>query len=352
MSDDPVRQRLSSLSDDELVERVRAGSAAAVAALFERHHRALLSFCRHMLGRRAAGEAAVVESFRQALATLRKHDRPVHFTALLFAIARNRCGAAAPDKTVETAGLDPEVARDHELSALLAALGDLPPDQRAALLLTELDQHSREDVAAILGCPGDKVDALVAAARTALAGAETPPDWSCAHARTDLAAGGGAPRREAVRRHLAECVACVDFGEALRALRRALAIVLSVVPSDRLRAPEARETSERGSDRPSAGPDAPPGRRVNRTAAGAGAIAALVAGVIFVAIAVHGRGAPAPGAIAPPAGGAAVAKGGGGSGAGERARAGAGVAPAPYGGGLIVNIARTARRVADEAPSR
>ena len=333
MSDDPVRQRLSSLSDDELVERVRAGSAAAVAALFERHHRALLSFCRHMLGRRAAGEAAVVESFRQALATLRKHDRPVHFSALLFAIARNRCGAAAPDKTVETAGLDPEVARDHELSALLAALGDLPPDQRAALLLTELDQHSREDVAAILGCPGDKVDALVAAARTALAGAETPPDWSCAHARTDLAAGGGAPRREG-------------------ALRRALAIVLSVVPSDRLRAPEARETSERGSDRPSAGPDAPPGRRVNRTAAGAGAIAALVAGVIFVAIAVHGRGAPAPAAIAPPAGGAAVAKGGGGSGAGERARAGAGVAPAPYGGGLIVHIARTARRVADEAPSR
>src|SRR5436309_1011890 len=259
MSADPVRQRLSSLSDDELVERVRAGSAAAVAALFERHHRALLSFCRHMPGGRAAGEAALAYSFRQALSRLRKHDRPVHSSALLFAIARNRCGAAAPDKTVETAGLDPEVARDHELSALLAALGDLPPDQRAALLLTELDRHSHEDVAAILGCPGDKVDALVAAARTALAAAETPADWSCAQARTDLAAGrrrrgGGEGRGRTGRRRRRA------GGRASRAVRRR---------ADRARRPDgsarrrrsAVEMSDALAVRPAAGLT---GRRLGR----------------------------------------------------------------------------------------
>src|SRR5207249_324811 len=125
----------------------------------------------------------------------------------------------------------------------------------------------------------------------------------------ELAARGGVPLREAVRRHLLECAACVDFGEALRALRRALAVLLSVVPSDRLRAPEADAAAARRADRGAGGSDdIPPGRRMNRTAAGAGAVAVLVAGVIFAAIALHGHAAPAPAAVAP-AGGAVVAHG-------------------------------------------
>ncbi|HEY3020534.1 MAG TPA: RNA polymerase sigma factor [Solirubrobacteraceae bacterium] len=352
MSDEPVRQRLS---DDELVERVRAGSADAVAALFERHHLALLSFCRHMLGRREAAEAVVVESFHQALATLRKHDRPVHFAALLFAIARNRCHAGAgvgAERTIETLGLDPEVARDDALTALLGKLGNLPPDQRAALLLSELGRHSHEDIAAIVGCPGEKVDALVAAARTSLAGGEEAGEWSCAQARTDLAAGGGAPRREAARRHLVECAACVDFGEALRALRRALAIVLSVVPSDRLRAPDT-ESSARSSERPPAAPDEPPGRHINHAAAAiAGAVAVLLAAAIFLALGLVHRDVPTPGAVAPSAAGAAAPKAKGTASGRGHGASGAGVATGQGAGGLIVRTARTARRIADAAPAR
>jgi hypothetical protein len=37
-------------SDQRLVEQVHAGSEQAFEALFERHHRSVLAFCRHMLG--------------------------------------------------------------------------------------------------------------------------------------------------------------------------------------------------------------------------------------------------------------------------------------------------------------
>src|SRR3954453_4605679 len=161
MSDVPARLRLLERTDDELVERVRAGSRAAVEALFERHHETLLAFCRHMLGSRAAGEEAVVEAFRHAIAALRKLDRPVHLKALLFAIARNRFGVlhSGHGEKAETVGLHADVRRDPEVRAALQALGELPHDQRAALLLVELGRHTTEEIATIVGCPGGEGDA-------------------------------------------------------------------------------------------------------------------------------------------------------------------------------------------------
>ena len=37
-------------SDERLVELVRGGSEAAFEAIYDRHHRGILAFCRHMLG--------------------------------------------------------------------------------------------------------------------------------------------------------------------------------------------------------------------------------------------------------------------------------------------------------------
>src|SRR3954453_5310680 len=207
---------VSALSDDQLVERIRAGSESAVEKLFARHQRSLLTFCRFMLGRRDRGEAAVRESFAQALGTVRMHDRPVNLKALLFAIARNRClvmldrmPARAGD--VELSGLDAEVARDAELRGLVGVLGRLAVDQRAALLLAQLGRHTEEEIATIVGAPKEKVAALVGQARMAGAGVEKPGDWHCAQAVVELAGNDGHPRREATRRHLAECEACASF---------------------------------------------------------------------------------------------------------------------------------------------
>lgn len=246
-------------SDELLVEAVRQGVHAAVEVLFDRHNEALLSFSRHMLGRHEEAEDVVRAGFEQALRVVRRHDRPVHLKALLFTIARNRCVAALEsrprgDARVDLHGLDPEVARDADLQQLAGALGRLPLDQRAVLLLRELETHTREEIAAIAGCPADKADALLAEARTALTGTETPDDWACAHVRPLLAASGGAPpAREAMRRHVTTCESCDAFRAALTRQRRYLPIVLPVTPSASLTAPTLAPV-------PHAAPEPPPER--------------------------------------------------------------------------------------------
>src|SRR3954471_11023907 len=233
MSDAAARLRYHERSDDELVDRVRFGSQAAVEALFDRHHEGLLAFCRHMLGGRAAGEDAVVAAFGQALTALRRHDRPVRLNALLYATARTRFGTLAGGhaEATETVGLHSEVKRDPELRAALQAIAELPADQRAALLLFELGRHTTEEIATIVGCPGEKVDALVAAARRSVAGVDEPGDWTCAQARAELAARAAARRGESTRRHVAECAACEAFRGTIAHQRRLLAIVVPVAPS-------------------------------------------------------------------------------------------------------------------------
>ena len=120
-------QRMETLGDDQLVDWVRAGRQAAVVALFERHSLPLLAFCRHLLNHGASAEHMVRDSFGKALAGIRRHDRPVNFKVLLFAIARNRCAASAiAPELLDTQGLDPEVRRDPELRSMLADL-DAPP---------------------------------------------------------------------------------------------------------------------------------------------------------------------------------------------------------------------------------
>ena len=237
------RSSLEKGPDEQLVEAVRQGSQAAVEVLFDRYHEPMLSFCRHMLGRLEEAEDAVRASFEQAVGVVRRHDRPVHIKALLFTVARNRCVAALEslarvDARVDLRGLDPEVARDAELQLLAAAVGRLPLDQRAVLLLRELETHTREEIAAIAGCPADKADALLAEARTGLTGTEEPADWACAHVRPLLAASGGAPPpREAMRRHVTTCESCTEFRTALARQRRYLPIVIGVTPSPSLLPP-------------------------------------------------------------------------------------------------------------------
>jgi hypothetical protein len=44
------RRLLAALGDDRLVAEARRGNETAFEAIFERYHRPLLSFCRHILG--------------------------------------------------------------------------------------------------------------------------------------------------------------------------------------------------------------------------------------------------------------------------------------------------------------
>jgi hypothetical protein len=75
----------------------------------------------------------------------------------------------------------------------------LPPDQRAALVLFEVGDHSHQDIAAVLGVRREKVKALVFQARETLMGWRTARETPCGHVREQLATLNAAARWGAAR---------------------------------------------------------------------------------------------------------------------------------------------------------
>jgi RNA polymerase sigma factor (sigma-70 family) len=113
-------------SDERLVDMLRGGSEAAFEALFDRHHRGVLGFCRHMLGSVEEGEDAVQHTFLAAYRELAASDKPIQLRPWLYAIARNRCLTVLRTRSRQAVGeleepptehLAAEVERRHELRA-------------------------------------------------------------------------------------------------------------------------------------------------------------------------------------------------------------------------------------------
>src|SRR5688500_19745551 len=127
--------RLRTSGDAELVRLVRLGHEPAFEEIYERHHRGILSFCRHMLGSRDEGEDAVQHTFIAAYRDLRASDKPIHLKAWLYTIARNRClsmlrarreQVSLEDVEPATDGLAAQVQQRQDLKDMLRDLHRLP----------------------------------------------------------------------------------------------------------------------------------------------------------------------------------------------------------------------------------
>ena len=296
----PRKADLRTVGDGPLAAMAAGGDESAFEAIFERHHRGLLSMCRHLLGSLEEAEDALQHTFAAAYRQLTEGEPPEHLRAWLYRTARNRCTdivrarrelpAAAP--VVSTAGLPEEVERRSDLRELVSDIGRLPDDQRAALVLSEIEDLGHAEVADVLGCRRDKVRALVYQARSSLAGWREARQLPCREVREEIAvAHGGGLRRAHLRRHLKVCAGCAAFRKDMDRQRRRVALLLPV-----LAAPGLKE-------------------RVLEAALGAAA----------------GGGAAGTGAAA--GGGAAAGEGGaaGGGAAGGGAAAGGGTAAGPLG---------------------
>jgi RNA polymerase sigma factor (sigma-70 family) len=235
-------KRLLALArDDRLVQQIRRGNELAFEVAFERHGDGILGFCRHMLGSREEAEDAVQHTFAAAFNDLqRRLEREIALKPWLYTIARNRCLSVLRARREETAelmelpteGLHDQVARRAELRELLGDLGELPEEQRAALLLAEAAGLSHSEVAGVLGCEVARVKALVFRARSGLIERRDARETPCAQIREQLAnLRGGSLRRSGLRHHLRHCPGCSDYREQVRSQRQMLAVALPVVPS-------------------------------------------------------------------------------------------------------------------------
>jgi RNA polymerase sigma factor (sigma-70 family) len=229
---------LSALSDERLAVCAGAGEPRAFELLFERHHAALLAFCRHMLSSREAGEDALQQTFLRAIEALRRGAAPDHVRAWLFTIARNRCLAALAGRrpTAGTQAEDGVMHRRDELSELVADVARLPSEQRAALVLAELADLPQAQTARVLGVGEPRVKALIYQARQQLIAERAARGAGCDEVRTEIAvARGPALRRAQLRRHLRHCPDCRAFREEVAQQRTGLAAVLPIAAGEALR---------------------------------------------------------------------------------------------------------------------
>jgi RNA polymerase sigma factor (sigma-70 family) len=295
----PVLLRVA--SDERLVQHVREGSEAAFEAVYDRHHRGILAFCRHMLGSVEEAEDAVQHTFIAAYRDLVGSEKDIQLRPWLYAIARNRCYSVLRTRRERPLGeldepatenLSTEVQRRQDLRDLLADVAELPEDQRAALVLAELGAVSHDEIATVLDVPREKVKALVFQARTSLAASRTARDTPCEEIREQLAnLRGGSLRRTTIRRHLRTCAGCRAFRDEVAMQRKALAVALPVVPTLGLKesALAAAFGTGGGSGAAAAAAGAGAGAGAAAAASGGGALAAKA----LVAVVLVGGGATA-----------------------------------------------------------
>ena len=180
---------LRELSDEELMERFRGGTAGAFDVLLERHGQAVFRFALRQHGQRELAEDLMQEVFLRVIKKADSFRRRSKFTTWLYTIARNvSVDAMRRNRHRRTVSLDrplgdepdsqtlydvcsdggtggeqcagrgagrgaaDQLAMDREFSARLEqALQALPPEQREVFVLRELQGLPFAEIGGIVG---------------------------------------------------------------------------------------------------------------------------------------------------------------------------------------------------------
>lgn len=159
------RRSLREADDVTLVERVAAGDRDAFSVLMERHQDLVFSVALRLMGNREAALDATQETF---VTLFRKADRfraEAAFTTWLYRVATNTCydhlRKQQRRQTVQLPEhhdpIDPTAEDDFtsvELSPTVhEALASIPPDFRAAVVLSDVQGCSLMEIAEVLDIP-------------------------------------------------------------------------------------------------------------------------------------------------------------------------------------------------------
>jgi len=167
-------------SDDALMARVGAGEAEAFAVLVERHLDAIHRYVQRLTGSAADADELAQETFLRVWTEARRYQpATVRFSTWLHRIAHNlsvdtlrrrRSEPLEDPDALSDCSAGPEQAHAARQTAvrLAAALSALPQNQRAALLLTEVQGLSNQQVAEVMALGVRAVESLLARARRTL----------------------------------------------------------------------------------------------------------------------------------------------------------------------------------------
>jgi RNA polymerase sigma-70 factor (ECF subfamily) len=174
--------------DAELVERWQSGDPDAFEALVRRHERRVFNLLFRMLGNRQEAEDVAQEAFLSLHRSGHRFRREARFSTFVYRVAANAAlnrrrslgrRRAREEALAEQqqAGIElPSAPRDPEDAAsgaeaqahVQAALLELSPDLRAAVVLYDIEGQSYGDIAAALDIPEGTVKSRIHRARSAL----------------------------------------------------------------------------------------------------------------------------------------------------------------------------------------
>jgi RNA polymerase sigma factor (sigma-70 family) len=162
--------------DERLAAMARDGSRAAFDEIVRRHRPALIAFS-GSLAPSSRAEDVVQESLTKAYVALQNGAEPELLRAWLFRIVRNtaideRRGTRHHEQLDESYnGVEqpPQaIERREQLAALVAAIQDLPPAQRRAIVQRELEGKGHAEIGRALKLSPGSVRQLIYRARNSL----------------------------------------------------------------------------------------------------------------------------------------------------------------------------------------
>lgn len=170
--------------DVELMLAVQRGDASAFERLFAKHIAAVVGFATRFVGTRARAEELAQDVFLQVYKNRERYEPQARFATWLYRMVTNACltevrrvdhrarmqsidqpvpGTDDPPQLADPSERNSEAdaANRETLARMRVALDDLPPQQRAALMLARAEGFSYEQVAETLSCSVSAVKSLV-----------------------------------------------------------------------------------------------------------------------------------------------------------------------------------------------
>lgn len=172
-------------TDVQLMLAVQRDDQGAFQQLFEKHLSGVIGFAMQFVASRARAEELAQDVFLQVYRTRARYVPRARFRTWMYRMVTNACLSELrrPEHRARVQSLDPwprgnsddpppldepstpsteDVALDHAaVKYLQAAVAELPPQQRAALLLARANGLSYEEVAISLSCSVPAVKSLV-----------------------------------------------------------------------------------------------------------------------------------------------------------------------------------------------
>ena len=175
------------LTDDELIDQVRAGNLKSFEELIDRYRNQVFNFVYRILGSRDDAEDILQDTFMKVYQHLPRYKKQAKFSSYLFTIAHNlsmnrvnyRKRSQMKLDTLAQSGGERSVTdrtpdsqlRENEIATVVhRAIEKLPPKYRAALVLSEFEGFSYKQIGDVLNCSVGTVKSRIFRARDLLRG--------------------------------------------------------------------------------------------------------------------------------------------------------------------------------------